>query len=273
MDTTDGSVPHQKMSAKFKHVLNMRGTVDGIEATEIPVWDALDHPLGNSSYYNSVAVKLRKERGQDLDSFMHAFFMSIEQETDVGEDVALMQFVDERAKARLKLKLKNIEKGEIYGNLFNIPIEARRDQYCNIPSVKSATESVVYFLASILNVPKVLLRAAYGSLRVLPDADGIICEVIGNFLRKTLDQPTLAKLIKELEEKVFDSDSTDSPCPEELERRHNLAIARLESVNKNSVKILSFLQNPVLNKHLVYCLFDTIAVELFPELNLEAKDC
>lgn len=273
MDTTDGAVSQQKMSAKFKHVLNMRGTVDGIEATEIPVWDALDHPLGNSSYYNSVAVKLRKERGQDLDSFMHAFFMSIEQDTDVGEDVALMHFVDERARARLKMKLKNVEKGEIYRNLFNIPSEARRDQYYTVPSVRSATESVVYFLASILNVPKVVLRATYGALRVLPDADDIICEVIKSFLLKTLDQPTLAKLIKELEEKVFDTDATDPPCPEELERRHNLAITRLEGINKNSVKILSFLQNPVLNKHLVYCLIDTVAVELFPELNLGAKDC
>lgn len=260
------------MSSKFKHVLNMRGTVDGIEATEIPVWDALDHPLGNSSYYNSVAVKLRKERGQDLYSFMHAFFMSIEQETDVGEDVALMQFVDEKAKARLKTKLKNVEKGEIFGNLFNITSESRREQYSAVPVVKSAAESAIYFLASILNVPKVLLRATYGALRVLPNADDIICGVISNFLRKTLDQPVLAKLINELEEKVFDTDPTDPPCLEELERRHNIAIARLGSINKNSVKILSFLQNPVLNKHLVYCLIDTIAVELFPELNLEAKD-
>ena len=30
--------------------------------------------------------------------------------------------------------------------------------------------------------------------------------------------------------------------------------------------------DPVLNKHLVYCLIDVIAAELYPEINLEAKE-
>lgn len=41
----------------------------------------------NATIYSSMTQKLRKERGQNLDQFMSTFMQSIEQSTDVGEDV------------------------------------------------------------------------------------------------------------------------------------------------------------------------------------------
>lgn len=46
---------------------------------------------GNSTIYSSVTQKLRKERGQNLDAFICTFMQSIEQSTDVGEDVIEMK--------------------------------------------------------------------------------------------------------------------------------------------------------------------------------------
>ena len=271
-DTIDGTISNQKLSLKLKNVMSIRtGTVEGVEATEIPVWDALDHPLiGSSSYYSSMTVKLRKERGQDLDPFMQAFFDSIEQDADLGEDIASTQTEDERN--RLRMKLNNHGNVELYKNLFNIPQKTRENQFMVIPLIKSSVDSAIYFFASILNVNKVILRIVNGVLKMLPEADHIINQLIRKFVRKTLDEATLAKLINELEEKVFDPNPTVQPSASELTTRRLLAESRLESLNRNSVKILSFLQNPVLNKHLVYCLIDVIAVELFPEFNLEAKE-
>lgn len=271
LDAADYATENQKMALRLKGVMSMRNVVEGLEATEIPVWDALDHPLSNASYYSAMAVKLRKERGQDLDSFIQAFFLSIEQDNlDVGEDVAWTQIEDEKIKNRFKVKLKHAENSEVFKNLFDITA-SRGQQFSFVPYVKSTIDSAIYFLASILNMNKIVLRLLNGLLRLLPDADNIICRLLEKFLAKTLSQPILAKLINELEEKVFDSDPTNQPTKEELLKRHQLASSRLASINKNSVKILSFLQNPVLNKHLVYCLFDIIAVELFPEFN-QTKD-
>lgn len=41
----------------------------------------------NATIYSSMTQKLRKERGQNLDQFMSVFMQSIEQSTDVGEEV------------------------------------------------------------------------------------------------------------------------------------------------------------------------------------------
>ena len=45
------------------------------------VWDALVEPQSatGNTIYSSVAQKLRKERGQNLDNFMNVFLQSIEQ--------------------------------------------------------------------------------------------------------------------------------------------------------------------------------------------------
>lgn len=267
-DVTDASFPQYKLTSKLKNVMSIRtGAVEGIEATEIPIWDALDHPLGHTSYYNSVAVKLRKERGQDLDSFMQTFFHSIEQDADVGEDVASTQTQDE-AKHRQKKKQNH----ELYKNLFNFPEQSQTSQFTTVPQVKSSVDSAIYFLASILKIHRVLLKGFRSFVRFLPDADNIVCGLIRKLLHKLLDEATLAELINELEEKVFDSKPSTVATNEELLKRHELATKRIESVNKNLGKILSFLQNPVLNKHLVYCLIDVIVVEIFPEFNLDAKD-
>lgn len=269
IEVVDASIYHPKFSSKLKNAMHIR-PVEGLEATEIPIWDALDHPLGHSSYYNSVAVKLRKERGQDLDSFMQTFFHSIEQEADIGEDIASTQ-TQEEAKGRMRKRL-NQGNIELYKNLFNISRQSNVNEFTIIPTVNSSVDSAIQFLASILNVHKILLRLFIGFVKILPDADKIIRALITKFLYSVISEPILAKLINELEEKIFDPTPSTMPSNEELTMRRELASTRIGTVNKNLMKTLAFLQNPVLNKHLLYCLIDVIAVELFPELDIDAID-
>lgn len=270
-DFPDYAIPSQKFSTKLKNAITIRtGAVEGIEATEIPIWDALDHPLGQNSYYNSVAVKLRKERGQDLDNFMQSFFHSIEQEADVGEDIASTQTrEDENKKRRLPNLAGNVD---LYKNLFNIPGQSKMSQFAFESHIKTAVDSLIYFLESILSVHSIVLRLAVGVLKFFPNADNIVCELTRKFIDKIFNQAILASLINELEEKVFDPKPSTPPSKDELTKREELAMIRIRNVNKNLGNVLSHLQNPVLNKNLMYCLMDKIIVELFPELNLDAKD-
>lgn len=69
------------------------------EGVDLAAWDGFSEgavaaggqPHSNATIYSSVTQKLRKERGQNLDQFMATFMQSIEQSTDVGEDVCLQQ--------------------------------------------------------------------------------------------------------------------------------------------------------------------------------------
>lgn len=48
---------------------------------------AAGQATANTTIYTSVTQKLRKERGQNLETFISSFMQSIEQTTDLGEDV------------------------------------------------------------------------------------------------------------------------------------------------------------------------------------------
>lgn len=64
-----------------------------------------------------MAQKLRKERGQNLDAFIHTFMQSIEQSsnTDIGEDVIMMkEIVSEQHRPRPP------GRNPIFGNLFDL---------------------------------------------------------------------------------------------------------------------------------------------------------
>ena len=66
-----------------------------VEGVEAAAWDAENVSAAptssgsqsNANIYSSMTQKLRKERGQNLDQFMVTFMQSIEQTTEVGEDV------------------------------------------------------------------------------------------------------------------------------------------------------------------------------------------
>lgn len=71
-------------------------------------------------------------------------------------------------------------------------------------------------------------------------------------------------------EKIF-GDSTPAPSAQELTKRRELAHERLESLKSGTGETLNYLQSPILNKQLIYCLLDIIIAELFPEI-IDEKD-
>lgn len=62
-------------------------------------------------------------------------------------------------------------------------------------------------------------------------------------------------------------DDTPQPSKEELQERQQEARRRLEGLRKGTGHVLDVLQSPVLNKHIMYCLFDTIVGEVYPDLD------
>lgn len=79
-----------------------------------------------------------------------------------------------------------------------------------------------------------------------------------------LYQPRLATLIRLLENHLFGPKTPDASF-EELLNRQKLARERLEKLCRGAGELLDTLQSPALNKHLMYCLFDVVLGELYPE--------
>lgn len=74
--------------SKLKGAIKVAIDGTSVEAMESTSWDGFnDQQLPPNA---NILHKVRKERGQNLDQFMATFMQSIEQSTDVGEDVAQM---------------------------------------------------------------------------------------------------------------------------------------------------------------------------------------
>ncbi|XP_055694415.1 sorting nexin-14-like isoform X1 [Lutzomyia longipalpis] len=260
--------------SKLKGVI--RGAVDGapLEATEIPtVWDAFSETQAaapNPTIYSSMTQKLRKERGQNLDNFMVSFMQSIEQTTDVGEDVIELREENERQQ-RPNPPGRNL----IYGDLFAVHKNAHllHNSSLALPyTIKGPSQCLVYILTRILVVPTVIVKFILALIRLSrTTVDSLICRGLAKLLQVGLHEPRLAFLLTLLEEQIFDEKHTQVG-EMELQQRRDLARMRIVRVARQLGSVVDTLQSPALNKHLIYCLFDTILAEMFPEMDHSARE-
>ncbi|GAB0098115.1 Cyclophilin-type peptidyl-prolyl cis-trans isomerase, conserved site [Sergentomyia squamirostris] len=259
--------------SKLKGVI--RGAVDGapLDAAEIPtVWDAFtDHTTTpNPTIYSSVTQKLRKERGQNLDNFMVAFMQSVEQATDVGEDVIEMKEAGERRRPNPP------GRNRVFGDLFEVHKNAHllhNSSFALPYTVKGPSQCLVHILTRILKAPSVIVKFTLALINISRTTmDSIICRGLAKLLGLGLYEPRLAFLIHLLEEQIFGSSHSDSAVAD-LKVRQELARKRMTSmVSRHLGDVVDTLQSPALNKHLIYCLFDTILAEMFPEMDNSARE-
>ncbi len=196
------STSSQKFS-KFRATMSFKGAVDGFEATEIPtVWDGIweTQNVQNTNYYSSMAVKLRKERGQNLDSFMQTLINSCEQSVEHGED-PVQKLINETPK---KISTKS-EKNVMYGNLFDLKTSTNLVNHDSpFNGNYNPSNTLIYFLINILKVAPIFAKLAVSIRNLMSNCvDVLICNFIRKTTTKILDAVTLAKLIGFLEGIIF----------------------------------------------------------------------
>ncbi|XP_065162082.1 sorting nexin-14-like isoform X2 [Atheta coriaria] len=229
--------------------------------------------------YQSVTSKLRKERGQHLDNFLVTFFNSTSgpkaqkfEWAEIGDEVdssSLTLF------NTLPKTFKNKVFGDNYGAVY------QRDVKSSSTSINpnGITDAGFYLLKHIFRVPEPLLKFYVCICRVAQQAVESMCRMlIDRSIKSALDQPTLAFLIKELEEVIFGKlvPTTD----EERKLRKEKAAKLLAETVPNFctvilgkdfrgglLRLLEILQNPLYNKQLAYSLMDIVIGEMYPELD------
>lgn len=102
--------------------------------------------------------------------------------------------------------------------------------------------------------------------------DLLLCKGIDKLLRIALYEPRLTLLVRTVDQQLFGDNKKPEPSFTELLEQQRQARNRLSRISTNLASVADTLQSPALNKQLMYCLFDIIIAELYPELDNIAKD-
>ncbi|XP_021925834.1 sorting nexin-14-like isoform X2 [Zootermopsis nevadensis] len=228
----------------------------------------------------SVPLRLRKERGQHLDTFLNAFVASTE-----GSKTKTSKYewkdMNVESPRRVRCLTKSVFQNN-FGVASNQPLFAlstsRSPSSSSLP-VQGVFDCLLYLAVRVFGAPQTVVRVAMAIRAVAHNTvNALFGFYLDRKLRKLLIAPRLAHLVRLLQGAVFQPKGS-APSPAELELRGSRALAQLQTLVPNYVArwagpayqaglltLFSALQSPALNKQLVYTLLDVVAAELYPDL-------
>lgn len=126
---------------------------------------------------------------------------------------------------------------------------------------------------NILNATRLIVRIVLGLISISKSTiNALLCIGLDKLLRIALYEPRLTLLISTIDEQLFGENKKLEPSFTELLEQQRQARNRLSKISSQFVSVADTLQSPALNKQLMYCLLDIIVAELYPELDKLAKD-
>ncbi|XP_022915727.2 sorting nexin-14-like isoform X2 [Onthophagus taurus] len=233
--------------------------------------------------YQSVTYKLRKEKGQHLDSFMNTFILSLGKVK--YSKVEWAQLVDEVENVESNVVYPKTYKNVTFGDNYEVFDRKIHDGSSSSFTPIGICESLFYLLKHSFKVRYSVLKLYTAICNIGRQAFESLCRIlIERKIKSALCQPNLASLVELLEGIVFDrtkkshhNPQTESRNSEEQREKAfellnasipNWLLKILGNDFKHGLKsLLEILQNPLYNKQLVYNLLDIIIVEMFPHID------
>ncbi|XP_034184894.1 sorting nexin-14 [Osmia lignaria lignaria] len=230
--------------------------------------------------YQSMANKLRKEKGQNLDKFMNVFLASTNVKNEYM-DVGVEPLGEPSVNESKKVKGRDLLFG-VFGDNLNFDPNIRdlsSSSSLERSHVKGASFCTVDAVDRLLNVPPIITRILWmfaSSSRA--KMDPYVNVLLYNTLAKLLSGGRAAIVVKLLHAKVMG----DKSSTKDTSRRNYYENAKkglygllpcwligfYKPWTELMDSILDSLQNAALNKHLAYVLLDHILINLFPELTV-----
>lgn len=128
-------------------------------------------------------------------------------------------------------------------------------------------------MTNILDVSRFIIRLILGLINISrATVDALLCKGIAKLLRIALYEPRLTLLVRTVDAQLFGQDKKPDPSFTELLEQQRQARNRLSKISPKFATVADTLQSPTLNKQLMYCLFDMIVAEIYPELDNMAKE-
>ncbi|XP_050352024.1 uncharacterized protein LOC126774502 [Nymphalis io] len=267
-------------------LLHLFLTVDGDFATVVQA-STLNAPgpdLGN--IYQSVAHKLRKEKGQHLENFLRNFLIScdkeryqalkigstrdVEEAHEVNEEEAVQKVIKRQRNTR------NIHKSIFLNNFDVEPVLIQTDVDYQT-TVVGFSQCVMYLLLKVVKA-RTFVTGIVGNVfgMVRHTLDDMFNAALNRGLCDLLTERRLAHLIRLGHDILFGKKSTAHVDPlkqRELAKQQLLqtipvsaTIAFGQGLPTSVLTAFEVIQCPQLNKQLFYNLLDLCVLELFPEL-------
>ncbi|CAB3259574.1 unnamed protein product [Arctia plantaginis] len=275
----------QKSLLQTSELLRIFLTEDGEFAIIVQAATPNANSTDLTNIYQSVTHKLRKEKGQHLESFLRNLLVSSDIERyqalkhGPGRDVEEAQEVNEEVQEEQQTRqrrTRNIHT-TVFENNFNVePVISPVDtQHQN--SIMGFSQCLMYLLIKVFQVRGLIVGIVGTILGVTRNlVDDAFNKILNNTLRNLLSERRLAHLIR-LGHVILlskkSSPRSEARCVRARARRRveraapalaaRAAGAGLPRALRTAFDIL---QSPQLNKQLVYNLLDLCVMELFPEL-------
>ncbi|XP_043513618.1 sorting nexin-14-like [Frieseomelitta varia] len=231
--------------------------------------------------YQSMAYKLRKEKGQNLDKFMAVFLSSTNIKNDYT-DIGVEPSSDGSNVQETGRKGRRDFLFGAFGNNLDLDLNFK-----TLPSpslershVKGASFCIVDAVVRLLKVPLVISRILWmfaSSSRA--KVDPYVNVLLYNALAKLLSGGRAANVVRLLHTRVL-GEKKDLPAQANRRNYYETAKTGLYGLlpcwlmgfykpwTEIMDSILDSLQNAPLNKHLAYVLLDQILINIFPELTV-----
>ncbi|XP_026470013.1 sorting nexin-14-like [Ctenocephalides felis] len=259
---------------------------------------ASDGNIG-ANLYQSVAHKLRKERGQHLQCFTSALFKSVQEYGSNGnypsntEDIngknEILRNSTHASEKMINKRLSNNRFSLVFGDHFRESQRFDGDEYfhTSMPSVvRGPSQCILFLLVRLLSAPKFVIRVVLA----LSNFFGTFLDKIINCLvqRKIVESSEiceigLASLINMLTDTLFPATKPEKIeksvvasnnallCETAKQKLHKFSNTKRLSkywpeLSRCLLEMHQALQHPTLNKQLVYSLFDIVITEIFPEI-------
>ncbi|XP_047993608.1 sorting nexin-14-like [Leguminivora glycinivorella] len=240
---------------------------------------ALNGPdIGNM--VTAVTHRLRKEKGQHLESFLRNYLLSADleryQALKQGAGVEEAQEVSEDVNKRPR---RRDIRESVFGNNFDVEPSREIIDGSYQDKVKGFTQCLMYLLIKVLHARSWLVHVFGG---VIGSVRRTVDDALERWLNKTLAtslcERRLAHLIKLGHDILFGKKSIPPRLPATKQRqiartqlRRAVPPAAIAVLGTGAVqavdKAFELLQKPQFNKQLVYNLLDLCIMELFPELS------
>ncbi|KRT81497.1 hypothetical protein AMK59_5264 [Oryctes borbonicus] len=220
--------------------------------------------------YQSVAYKLRKEKGQHLDSFMNTFLASTGRVkpnkvewAEIGDELDNLM--------NLTLTQSCIPKthhNKVFGNNFNVTQRKMTESASSTFNPSGIAESLFYILKHTFKVSYSILKLYTAVCNVAQHAFESLCKMfIEKKIKSALSQNNLAVLIEQLEE-MLEERKVNAFAGLQNALPHWLALLTGEDFKNGMKNLLEILQNPLYNKQLAYNLLDIVITEFYPDLGM-----
>ncbi|CAG4939499.1 unnamed protein product [Parnassius apollo] len=235
--------------------------------------------LGN--IYQSVAYKLRKEKGQHLESFLRNFLVSTDKERYQAlkqgvRDVEEALEADEAAAVQPAAGARGPRavRGEQFGDNFGETVTSSPRVYYSTRAQQTAvagfSQCLMYLLMKVIKAPG-FVCGIVGS--VLAMSRTFLDDAFNNYLNTKLSdllsERRLAHLIRLGHDLLFGKKTLPArmePIAQREAARDGLQRRVPRCLHSAVFAAFDIIQSPQLNKQLVYSLLDLCVLELFPEL-------